>query len=56
MRRNIQRTFDVPMKLALGVQVFKSFQKLADDDGNVFFSEDARFHLQHRVSERSLSL
>jgi hypothetical protein len=40
------RTFDVPVKLALRVEVIQAPEQLADDNGDVLLSEDARLHLQ----------
>ena len=38
-------TLDVPMQLPFGVEVIKSSEEFTHDNRNVFFAEDAWFHL-----------
>lgn len=40
-------TFDIPMKLALCVQIVKSAEKLSDDDRDILFPKYAGFHLRN---------
>jgi hypothetical protein len=46
----LERTFDIAVQLSLRMEIFKPFEELTDDDGNILFSEDAGLHLQENTS------
>lgn len=52
--REMSRTFDVTMDLALAVKVFKCFQQLLGDHGNVVLVDRAGFHLGNLSKERGV--
>jgi len=47
--RRVSFTFDIAMKLALGMKVLQTTKELACNDGDVLLSENAWFHLFCRL-------
>jgi hypothetical protein len=46
-------SFDVSVKFALSVEVVEPFEELSTDDGDVFFSKDARLELGRASTRRT---
>lgn len=47
----VRPTFDVPMQFSLNVKILEPSEEFTNDDGYVFFSKDAWFHLEHQVKD-----